>query len=106
MTDDSPGDGWEPSVKSPDRARRIPAATGRIAPEGSRTPCPTPRAIILTESAMRSQYQTDEDGELTGTIGGAWGVQVPHVNTADEARAAVDAVEYAPEGYRGIFSGG
>jgi 2-keto-3-deoxy-L-rhamnonate aldolase RhmA len=22
---------------------------------------------------------------------GAWGVQVPHVNTADEARAAVDA---------------
>jgi len=33
-------------------------------------------------------------------------VQVPHVNTADEARAAVDAVKYAPEGYRGIFSGG
>ena len=25
---------------------------------------------------------------------GAWGVQVPHVNTADEARAAVDAVKY------------
>jgi len=24
---------------------------------------------------------------------GAWGVQVPHVNTADEARAAVDAVK-------------
>jgi 2-keto-3-deoxy-L-rhamnonate aldolase RhmA len=37
---------------------------------------------------------------------GAWGVQVPHVNTADEARAAVDAVKYAPEGQRGIFSGG
>ena len=36
---------------------------------------------------------------------GAWGVQVPHVNTADEARAAVDAVKYAPEGHRGIFSG-
>src|SRR5262249_16458234 len=35
-----------------------------------------------------------------------WGVQVPHVNTADEARAAVDAVKYAPEGHRGIFSGG
>src|SRR4030095_13496419 len=34
---------------------------------------------------------------------GAWGVQVPHVNTADEARAAVDAVKYAPEGHRGIF---
>ena len=37
---------------------------------------------------------------------GAWGVQVPHVNTAAEARAAVDAVKYAPEGHRGIFSGG
>ncbi|HUG37886.1 MAG TPA: aldolase/citrate lyase family protein [Candidatus Limnocylindrales bacterium] len=37
---------------------------------------------------------------------GAWGVQIPHVNTAEEARAAVDAVKYAPEGQRGIFSGG
>ncbi len=37
---------------------------------------------------------------------GAWGVQVPHVNTTEEARAAVDAVKYAPEGHRGIFSGG
>jgi len=37
---------------------------------------------------------------------GAWGVQVPHVNTAEEARAAVEAVKYAPEGQRGIFSGG
>jgi 2-keto-3-deoxy-L-rhamnonate aldolase RhmA len=27
---------------------------------------------------------------------GAWGVQVPHVNTAEEARAAVGAVKYAP----------
>ena len=37
---------------------------------------------------------------------GAWGVQVPHVNTAAEARAAVHASKYAPEGSRGIFSGG
>src|SRR4051812_29264955 len=29
---------------------------------------------------------------------GAWGVQVPHVNTAEEARAVVDAVKYAPLG--------
>ena len=35
---------------------------------------------------------------------GAWGVQVPHVNTAEEARAAVDSVKYYPEGHRGIFS--
>ena len=37
---------------------------------------------------------------------GAWGVQVPHVNTAAEARAAVSAVKYFPEGERGLFSGG
>ena len=37
---------------------------------------------------------------------GAWGVQVPHVNTAEEARAVVDAVKYSPHGHRGIFSGG
>ena len=35
---------------------------------------------------------------------GAWGVQVPHVNTAQEARESVDAVKYYPEGHRGIFS--
>lgn len=37
---------------------------------------------------------------------GAWGVQVPHVNNADEARAVVDAVKYGPQGHRGLFSGG
>ncbi len=37
---------------------------------------------------------------------GAWGVQIPHVNTADEARAAVDAVKYPLQGHRGVFSGG
>ena len=35
---------------------------------------------------------------------GAWGVQVPHVNTAAEAEASVDAVKYYPRGHRGIFS--
>lgn len=37
---------------------------------------------------------------------GAWGVQVPHVNTAAEARATVDAAKYYPQGHRGIFSRG
>ena len=37
---------------------------------------------------------------------GSLGRQVPHVNTADEARAAVSAVKYYPEGERGLFSGG
>ena len=35
---------------------------------------------------------------------GAQGVQVPHVNTAAEARAAVAAVKYAPLGTRGMTS--
>jgi len=35
---------------------------------------------------------------------GIQGVQVPHVNTADEARAAVAAVKYHPLGHRGITS--
>jgi 4-hydroxy-2-oxoheptanedioate aldolase len=37
---------------------------------------------------------------------GAWGVQVPHVNTAEEARAAVAACKYFPDGERGSFSRG
>jgi len=37
---------------------------------------------------------------------GAWGVQVPHVNTRAEAEAAVAACKYFPEGQRGSFSGG
>jgi 2-keto-3-deoxy-L-rhamnonate aldolase RhmA len=37
---------------------------------------------------------------------GAWGVQVPHVNTAAEAEAAVRACKYFPDGDRGIFSSG
>jgi 4-hydroxy-2-oxoheptanedioate aldolase len=37
---------------------------------------------------------------------GAWGVQVPHVNTRAEAEAAVAACKYFPDGTRGIFSGG
>src|SRR5260370_36942639 len=36
---------------------------------------------------------------------GAWGVQVPHVNTADGARAAGDAGKYSPGGHPGSFSG-
>src|SRR5262249_38055876 len=37
---------------------------------------------------------------------GAWGVQVPHVNTRAEAEAAVAACKYPREGQRGMFSGG
>jgi 4-hydroxy-2-oxoheptanedioate aldolase len=37
---------------------------------------------------------------------GAWGVQIPHVNTRAEAEAAVAACKYFPDGQRGMFSGG
>ncbi|MEE8442170.1 MAG: aldolase/citrate lyase family protein [Dehalococcoidia bacterium] len=35
---------------------------------------------------------------------GAYGVQVPHVNTPEDAKAVVDAVKYPPMGNRGFFS--
>ena len=37
---------------------------------------------------------------------GAWGVQIPHVNTREEAESAVKSCKYYPEGQRGIFSRG
>src|SRR5579871_4193019 len=33
---------------------------------------------------------------------GAAGVQIPHLETAEETRAAVDAARYPPEGHRGL----
>ncbi len=36
---------------------------------------------------------------------GAQGIVVPHVNTADEARAAVDAAKFYPIGHRGFYAG-
>jgi 2-keto-3-deoxy-L-rhamnonate aldolase RhmA len=36
---------------------------------------------------------------------GVMGVQVPHVNTADDARRAVQAVKYHPQGARGLAVG-
>ncbi len=36
---------------------------------------------------------------------GVMGVQIPHVNTADEARAVVEACRFHPEGKRGLGGG-
>lgn len=36
---------------------------------------------------------------------GAYGVQVPHINSADDAKDTVDAVKYPPLGKRGFFGG-
>ena len=35
---------------------------------------------------------------------GAWSIQVPHVNTAEDARRAVEAIKYPPMGIRGAGS--
>ncbi len=48
-------------------------------------------------------------GELTMATrcldGGALGIVMPHIDTADEARALVDAVRYRPLGHRSIAGG-
>lgn len=36
---------------------------------------------------------------------GALGVQIPHINTVEEARAAVAAVKFHPQGQRGLAAG-
>ncbi|MBN1583336.1 MAG: 2-dehydro-3-deoxyglucarate aldolase [Anaerolineae bacterium] len=47
----------------------------------------------------------DPDDILKVMDRGAMGVQVPHVNTADDARRAVEAVKYHPLGKRGLAAG-
>ena len=37
---------------------------------------------------------------------GAWGLLVPHVYSADEAKELVDTVKYSPMGHRGLFPRG
>lgn len=35
--------------------------------------------------------------------GGAWGIVMPHVDTADEAREIVDRLRYPPAGHRSVY---
>ena len=35
--------------------------------------------------------------------GGAWGIVMPHVDTADEAREVVDRLKYPPAGHRSVY---
>jgi 2-keto-3-deoxy-L-rhamnonate aldolase RhmA len=45
-------------------------------------------------------------GDITGLMDrGMQGVQVPHINTAEEARAAVAAVKFGPGAARGLAAG-
>jgi 2-keto-3-deoxy-L-rhamnonate aldolase RhmA len=56
----------------------------------------TPIARPRTKNAADIQQVMDR---------GVMGVQVPHVNTADDAQAVVDAVKYYPIGKRGLAAG-
>ena len=50
-------------------------------------------------------WRNSEDAILRLMDRGVMGVQVPHVNTADDARRAVEAVKYHPLGKRGLAAG-
>ena len=44
-------------------------------------------------------------GDIYRTLdSGAMGICVPHVNTASEARAVVDAAKFGPIGHRGMYT--
>jgi len=50
--------------------------------------------------------RSNSKADITGIMDrGAMGVQVPHVNTADDARRALDAVKFGPGERRGLAAG-
>lgn len=57
----------------------------------------------VTPIARPSTNSFEAIGQLMDR--GVMGVQVPHVNTADDARRAVEAVKYHPLGERGLAAG-
>lgn len=76
---------------------------GAINPETVETLALAADACGMTPIA-RPRTQKPED-ILQVMDRGVMGVQVPHVNTADDARAAVEAVKYHPMGKRGLGAG-
>ncbi|MBN1642766.1 MAG: 2-dehydro-3-deoxyglucarate aldolase [Anaerolineae bacterium] len=73
----------------------------------------TPETVELMVMAAEScgvtpiarPWRNSEDAILRVMDRGAMGVQVPHVNTAADARRAVSAVKYHPLGSRGLAAG-
>jgi 4-hydroxy-2-oxoheptanedioate aldolase len=60
------------------------------------------RAADLAGYNSVVRVERNDAATITRTLDrGAGGVQVPHVNTADEAEAAVQHVKFAPLGHRG-----
>ncbi|HJO83370.1 MAG: aldolase/citrate lyase family protein [SAR202 cluster bacterium] len=63
------------------------------------------RACDLWEMTSVVRVNLNVPGVIYRTLDvGAQGIVVPHVNTADEARAVVDASKFAPIGARGMFT--
>ena len=64
------------------------------------------RAAELWGSTAIVRVQSNDPSTITRALDrGAGGVQVPHVNTRAQAKAAVQAAKFAPIGHRG-FAGG
>lgn len=62
------------------------------------------RACDLWGMTSLARVNVNVPGVIYRTLdGGVQGIAVPHVNTADEARAVVDAAKFAPVGSRGMF---
>ncbi|MBM3958667.1 MAG: hypothetical protein FJ314_02690 [SAR202 cluster bacterium] len=64
------------------------------------------RACDLWNMMCMVRVNKNDAGLITRVLDcGANGIMVPHVNTADEAKAVVDASYYGPIGHRGQASG-
>ena len=63
------------------------------------------RACDLWGMTSVARVNVNMPGVIYRTLDvGAQGVAVPHVNTADEARAVVDAAKFGPIGHRGAYT--
>jgi 4-hydroxy-2-oxoheptanedioate aldolase len=64
------------------------------------------RAAELVDVTSIVRVQSNDPSTITRTLDrGAGGVQVPHINTREEAEAAVRAAKFAPIGHRGYAGG-
>ena len=76
---------------------------GSISPESVELMVLAAEAANITPIARPSVNSFEAIGQLMDR--GVMGVQVPHVNTADDAQRAVQAVKYHPLGERGLAAG-
>jgi 4-hydroxy-2-oxoheptanedioate aldolase len=64
------------------------------------------RAAELVDVTPIVRVQANDPSTITRTLDrGAGGVQVPHINTREQAEAAVRAAKFAPLGHRGFARG-